>query len=89
MPIFQHFIDELLDRVDIVEVIDKSINSKKQANFSAGCSFHDEKTPSFMLIQINSFFIVLDVVLVVLMVLLWIMRRIFHLQLKHLQAMLV
>ena len=57
MPIPQHFIDELLDRVDIVEVIDKSINLKKTGkNFSACCPFHDEKTPSFSVNPDKQFF---------------------------------
>lgn len=44
----QHFIDELLARVDIVEVIDRRVSLKKTGrNFSACCPFHDEKTPSF------------------------------------------
>ena len=57
MPIPQHFIDELLDRVDIVEVIDKRINLKKTGkNFSACCPFHDEKTPSFSVNPDKQFF---------------------------------
>ncbi|HEY7884653.1 MAG TPA: CHC2 zinc finger domain-containing protein, partial [Cellvibrionaceae bacterium] len=44
----QPFIDELLDRVDIVEVIDHRVKLKKTGkNYSACCPFHDEKTPSF------------------------------------------
>ena len=44
----QAFIDDLLDRVDIVEVIDRRVKLKKTGkNFSACCPFHDEKTPSF------------------------------------------
>ena len=44
----QNFIDDLLDRVDIVEVIDKRVSLKKAGkNYSACCPFHDEKTPSF------------------------------------------
>ena len=30
MPIPQHFIDELLDRLDIVDIIDKHVSLKKQ-----------------------------------------------------------
>ena len=42
------FIDDLLDRVDIVEVIDHRVKLKKAGkNYSACCPFHDEKTPSF------------------------------------------
>ena len=48
MPIPQHFIDELLDRLDIVDIIDKHVSLKKTGrNFSACCPFHNEKTPSF------------------------------------------
>jgi DNA primase len=44
----QQFIDELLDRVDIVDVIDRRVKLKKTGkNYSARCPFHDEKTPSF------------------------------------------
>ncbi len=44
----QTFIDDLLDRVDIVEVIDRRVKLKKTGkNYSARCPFHEEKTPSF------------------------------------------
>ena len=44
----QRFLDDLLDRVDIVDVIDRRVKLKKTGkNFSACCPFHDEKTPSF------------------------------------------
>ncbi len=44
----QSFIDELLARVDIVEVIHPRVPLKKAGrNFVACCPFHDEKTPSF------------------------------------------
>jgi DNA primase len=44
----QSFIDDLLHRVDIVEVIDKRVNLKKAGkNYTACCPFHNEKTPSF------------------------------------------
>ncbi|MGI9288618.1 MAG: DNA primase [Pseudomonadales bacterium] len=44
----QEFIDQLLDRVDIVDVIDSRVNLRKSGrNFMACCPFHDEKTPSF------------------------------------------
>ncbi|MFK8042227.1 DNA primase [Congregibacter sp.] len=44
----QSFIDDLLDRVDIVDVIDRRVKLKKTGkNFSARCPFHDEKSPSF------------------------------------------
>ncbi len=44
----QAFIDDLLDRIDIVEVVDSRVKLKKSGkNYSACCPFHDEKTPSF------------------------------------------
>lgn len=44
----QTFIDELLHRTDIVEVIGKRVPLQKSAReFSACCPFHNEKTPSF------------------------------------------
>ncbi len=44
----QSFLDNLLDRIDIVEVIDRRVKLKKTGkNYSARCPFHDERTPSF------------------------------------------
>ncbi|MCB1665780.1 MAG: DNA primase [Pseudomonadales bacterium] len=44
----QAFIDDLLSRVDIVDVIDKRIKLRKSGkNYSALCPFHTEKSPSF------------------------------------------
>ena len=44
----QSFIDGLLDRVDIVELVDGRVKLKKTGkNYSACCPFHDEKSPSF------------------------------------------
>lgn len=44
----QGFIDELLIRADIVEVIDARVPlTKGGKDFKARCPFHDEKTPSF------------------------------------------
>ncbi|WP_185232734.1 DNA primase [Teredinibacter franksiae] len=44
----QGFIDDLLNRLDIVEVIDHRVKLRKTGkNYSACCPFHDEKTPSF------------------------------------------
>jgi DNA primase len=42
------FIDELLSRVDIVDVIDSRVALKKAGReYHACCPFHNEKTPSF------------------------------------------
>ena len=44
----QSFIDDLLHRSDIVEVVDKRVALKKSGkNYQACCPFHNEKTPSF------------------------------------------
>jgi len=44
----QHFIDELIARTDIVEVITLRVPLKKKGReFTACCPFHSEKTPSF------------------------------------------
>ncbi len=44
----QHFIDELIARADIVEVIGARVQLKKSGReFKACCPFHNEKTPSF------------------------------------------
>jgi DNA primase len=42
------FIEELLGRIDIVEVIERRVPLKRAGReFQARCPFHDEKTPSF------------------------------------------
>jgi len=44
----QAFLDDLLDRVDIVEVVDRRVKLKKTGkNYSARCPFHEERSPSF------------------------------------------
>lgn len=53
----RHFIDDLLARTDIVDVIDSLLPLKKKgANYSACCPFHNEKTPSFTVSQDKQFF---------------------------------
>lgn len=53
----QSFIDDLLDRLDIVDVIDSRVKLKKSGkNYSACCPFHDEKTPSFTVSPDKQFF---------------------------------
>lgn len=44
----QGFIDDLLNRTDIVEVVGSRVQLKKAGkNYTARCPFHNEKTPSF------------------------------------------
>ena len=44
----QDFIDDLIARADIVEVVGRRVQLKKAGReFKACCPFHDEKTPSF------------------------------------------
>ncbi len=53
----EQFIQELLNRVDIVDVIDKSVPLKKAgANYSACCPFHNEKSPSFTVSPTKQFY---------------------------------
>jgi DNA primase len=53
----QPFIHDLLNRVDIVDTIDRYIPLKKAgANFIACCPFHGEKTPSFTVSPTKQFY---------------------------------
>ncbi|MCX7108275.1 MAG: DNA primase [Methylococcales bacterium] len=53
----REFIDELLVRVDIVDLIDSHVPLKKTgANFVARCPFHTEKSPSFSVNRNKQFF---------------------------------
>ncbi|MBL8517076.1 MAG: DNA primase [Betaproteobacteria bacterium] len=53
----QDFIQQLLGRVDIVDVIDRHVKLKKAGqNFSACCPFHNEKTPSFSVSPTKQFY---------------------------------
>ena len=53
----QHFIDELLARTDIVDIIDTYVPLKKAGkNHQACCPFHSEKTPSFNVSQQKQFY---------------------------------
>ena len=53
----QSFIDELLTRTDIVDVIDTRVPLKKAGReFKACCPFHNEKTPSFTVSQVKQFY---------------------------------
>ncbi|WP_455201944.1 DNA primase [Kaarinaea lacus] len=51
------FIDELLNRVDIVDVIDSRVALKKAGReYTACCPFHNEKTPSFTVSPAKQFY---------------------------------
>ena len=53
----ESFIQELLNRVNVVDVIDKSVPLKKAgANYSACCPFHNEKSPSFTVSPTKQFY---------------------------------
>jgi len=53
----QSFIQDLLNRVDIVGVIERYVPLKRAgANFVACCPFHSEKTPSFTVSQAKQFY---------------------------------
>ena len=57
MAIPQSFIQELLSRVDIVEVVGRYVQLKKGgANFMGLCPFHGEKSPSFSVSPTKQFF---------------------------------
>ena len=52
-----HFIDELLSRLDVVDVIGARIDLKRTGQrFSALCPFHDERSPSFSVSQDKQFY---------------------------------
>lgn len=53
----RNFIDDLLNRIDIVDLIESYVKLKRQGrNFVACCPFHDEKTPSFSVSQEKQIF---------------------------------
>ena len=48
MPLPERFLDELLARTDIVDLVSESVRLTKKGNSYWGCCpFHSEKTPSF------------------------------------------
>jgi len=50
-------IDNILERVDIVDVIENHLSLKKTGNnYTRCCPFHDEKTPSFSVNQKQQFY---------------------------------
>ena len=56
-PIPQEFINELLARIDIVQLIDARIPLRKKGkNYIACCPFHSEKTPSFTVTPEKQFY---------------------------------
>lgn len=53
----QSFIQDLLGRIDIVEVVDRYVKLKRSgANYSACCPFHTEKSPSFTVSPTKQFY---------------------------------
>ncbi|AGS07051.1 DNA primase [Candidatus Profftella armatura] len=53
----QLFINNLINRIDIVHIISDYISLKKSgSNFVGLCPFHDEKTPSFTVYPIKKFY---------------------------------
>lgn len=51
------FIQDLLSRVDIVDVVDRHVKLKRAgANFVACCPFHSEKSPSFTVSPTKQFY---------------------------------
>jgi DNA primase len=57
MSIPQNFIQELLARADVVEIVGRHVQLKKAgANFSGLCPFHSEKSPSFTVSPSKQFY---------------------------------
>jgi len=53
----QTFIDDLLDRIDIVDVVSSRVQLKKAGKSHKGCCpFHEEKSPSFTVAQDKQFY---------------------------------
>jgi DNA primase len=53
----QDFIQHLLDRTDIVAVVERYVPLKKAgANYQSRCPFHSEKTPSFSVSPTKQFY---------------------------------
>lgn len=53
----QQFIDRLLERIDIVDVIGTRVDLKRQGRNHVGlCPFHDERTPSFSVAPHKQFY---------------------------------
>lgn len=57
MAIPQNFIQELIARADVVEIVGRHVQLKKTgANFSGLCPFHTEKSPSFTVSPAKQFY---------------------------------
>lgn len=57
MSIPQSFVQELLARADVVEIVGRSVQLKKGgANFTGLCPFHSEKSPSFSVSPSKQFY---------------------------------
>lgn len=53
----KYFINDLLTRIDIVDIINSFVTLKKSgSDFKACCPFHDEKSPSFTVSQNKQFY---------------------------------
>ncbi|NOY62181.1 MAG: DNA primase [Gammaproteobacteria bacterium] len=53
----QAFIDDLLSRVDIVDIVEERLELRRSGqNYSACCPFHNEKTPSFTVSRDKQFY---------------------------------
>ena len=53
----EKFVDELLARIDIVDVIDSRVPLRRAGkDYKACCPFHEEKTPSFTVSQDKQFY---------------------------------
>ena len=53
----ERFIDDLLTRIDIVDVIQERVTLKKAGrDWSARCPFHDERSPSFTVSPAKQFY---------------------------------
>ncbi|MBE9562616.1 MAG: DNA primase, partial [Proteobacteria bacterium] len=57
MRIPRYFIDELMAKVDIVDLVNSYISLRKTGqNYTACCPFHTEKTPSFTVSHEKQFY---------------------------------
>ncbi|MDD1650706.1 MAG: CHC2 zinc finger domain-containing protein, partial [Methylococcaceae bacterium] len=53
----EHFIQDLLARTDLVDLIESRVPLKRSgSNYMARCPFHNEKTPSFSVNRDKQFY---------------------------------